>query len=99
MIGSNTYTTFVFKNLVKEQRKDLIYHENFSAASDSHAIDERDALLSCLAYAEAALSDIGDAEREPGDDLEWCEYRAAQTLPRVRALLKAHGYTIWGGLQ
>ena len=42
-----------------------------------------------LAYAEAALADIGDATREPGDDLAWCEARAAEALPRVRAALKA----------
>jgi hypothetical protein len=42
-----------------------------------------------LKTAEAALSDIGDADREPGDDLKWCEARAAQALPAVRAALKA----------
>jgi hypothetical protein len=46
---------------------------------------ERDALV----IAEAALADIGDAEREPGDDLAWCERRAAQALPAVRAALSA----------
>ena len=40
-----------------------------------------------LKTAEAALSDIGDADREPGDDLAWCEARAAQDLPTVRAAL------------
>ncbi len=42
-----------------------------------------------LETAEAALADIGDADREPGDDLAWCERRAAQALPEVRAALKA----------
>jgi hypothetical protein len=42
-----------------------------------------------LKTAEAALSDIGDADRETGDDLAWCEARAAQALPAVRAALKA----------
>jgi hypothetical protein len=41
-----------------------------------------------LKTAEAALSDIGDSDREPGDDLAWCEARAAQALPAVRAALK-----------
>ena len=44
-------------------------------------------LRATLAYAEAALADIGDADREPGDDLAWCEQSAAQALPRVRAAL------------
>jgi hypothetical protein len=50
-------------------------------------------LLEVLRYAESALSDIGDADREPGDDLEWCEGRAAEALPRIRELLLAHGKT------
>ena len=41
-----------------------------------------------LKTAEAALSDIGDADREPGDDLAWCERRAAQALPEVRKALR-----------
>lgn len=40
-----------------------------------------------LVIAEAALADIGDADREPGDDVAWCEARAAQALPEVRAAL------------
>lgn len=49
-------------------------------------------LLLALIRAEAALSDIGDAEREPGDDLAWCESRAAQDLFLVRAVIaKATG--------
>ena len=46
-------------------------------------------LRSALELAEAALADIGDADREPGDDLAWCEARAAQDLPTVRAALAA----------
>lgn len=42
-----------------------------------------------LEIAEAALADIGDADREPGDDVAWCEQRAAQALPQVRAALAA----------
>jgi hypothetical protein len=48
-------------------------------------------LIRALELAEAALADIGDAEREPGDDLAWAEARAAQHLPRIRAVL-----TRWG---
>ena len=55
------------------------------------AIGEIDRLRDTLAYAEAALADIGDADREPGDDLAWCEARAAEALPRVRAHLGAFG--------
>lgn len=47
-------------------------------------------LAQALRIAEAALADIGDADREPGDDLAWCERRAAKALPQVRAALAAH---------
>lgn len=40
-----------------------------------------------LRVAEATLADIGDADREPGDDLAWCERRAEQALPTVRKTL------------
>ncbi len=46
-------------------------------------------LAEALELAEAGLADIGDADREPGDDLEWCERRAAQPLPVIRAALAA----------
>ena len=46
------------------------------------------ALEGALRTAEAALADIGDAEREPDDDLAWCEARAAAALPAVRAALE-----------
>lgn len=46
-------------------------------------------LLEALRKAEAALSDIGDADREPGDDVAWCEKRAAKDLPRIRAAIAA----------
>ena len=91
MIDSNHFHTVVFKNLTQTECKELIYHDKFSAGSWSHALDDRDGLLSALAYAEAALADIGDSEREEGDDLQWCEERAAQDLPRIRDLLKKHG--------
>jgi len=40
-----------------------------------------------LVAAEAALADIGDADREPGDDIKWAERRAMQALPIVRNAL------------
>jgi hypothetical protein len=45
-------------------------------------------LIRALELAEAALSDIGDADREPGDDIAWAERRAAQDLPRIRHALQ-----------
>lgn len=45
--------------------------------------------LDALEHAEAGLADIGDADREPGDDLAWCERRAAQALPKTRATITA----------
>ena len=50
-----------------------------------------EAATDALKTSEAALSDIGDADREPGDDLAWCEARAAQDLPTVRAALAGLG--------
>ena len=47
------------------------------------------ALVKALREAEAALADIGDAEREEGDDVAWCERRAAEPLPAIRAALAA----------
>jgi hypothetical protein len=44
-------------------------------------------LIRALELAEAGLSDIGDADREPGDDLAWAEARAARDLPRIRQAL------------
>lgn len=52
-------------------------------------VAQRDALLAALHIAEAALSDIGDADREPGDDVAWCEARAAEAIPKARAAIKA----------
>jgi hypothetical protein len=93
MINSETHFTVVFKNLTRDERVELAdrYLDKIGASSYSHALDDRDQLLDALAYAEAALGDIGDADREPGDDLAWCESRAAQALPRVREVLLAHG--------
>ena len=50
-------------------------------------MSENQKLREVLQVAEAALSDIGDADREPGDDLAWCERRAAQSLPLIRQAL------------
>lgn len=44
-----------------------------------------------LITAEAGLADIGDAERKPGDDLAWCEARAATALALPRRVIKALG--------
>ena len=54
----------------------------------AHYAAECSRLHKALVIAEAALADIGDADREPGDDLAWCEARAAKALPKVRAALK-----------
>jgi hypothetical protein len=96
MIDSDKYLTIVFKDLTKDERLKLLndYQEELSASSYSHVMDDRDRLLDALSYAECALGDIGDADREPGDDLEWCERRAAAALPRIRKLLLAHGRKI-----
>lgn len=48
-------------------------------------------LILALQHAEAALADIGDADREPGDDVKWCEDRAAEVLPIVRKALDKVG--------
>jgi hypothetical protein len=92
---TDKYFTIVFKDLTSEERVALgvAYNGKISASSYSHVMDDRDQLLGVLCYAESALSDIGDADREPGDDLEWCERRAAEALPRIRELLLAHGKT------
>jgi len=57
----------------------------------NHPITPPLELIRALELAEAALADIGDAEREPGDDLAWAENRAAQDLPRIRAVLARWG--------
>lgn len=63
-----------------------------AAKADARLIAAAPDLLEVLRLAEAALADIGDADREPGDDLAWCEARAAQDLPAIRAAIaKAEG--------
>lgn len=58
------------------------------AREDAPRGGELAAITQALRLAEAALSDIGDADREPGDDIAWAERRAAQALPAARAGLK-----------
>jgi hypothetical protein len=45
--------------------------------------------LEALMIAEAALADIGDADRELSDDVAWCEERAARALAAPRAAITA----------
>ena len=66
--------------------------EDAERAMEPAPAGELDVLTQALVKAEAALADIGDAEREPGDDLAWCEQRAAQVLPVVRAALEGTSY-------
>lgn len=66
---------------VKDLLKDTAYSYN----------NEKDALILALQEAECALGDIGDADREPEDDIEWCEKRAAEALPKVRETLNKVG--------
>lgn len=56
-------------------------------ATDPNIRDLIQRLADALHKAEAALSDIGDAEREPDDDVQWCEDRAFIALPITRAAL------------
>ncbi|GGX30339.1 hypothetical protein GCM10007242_41180 [Pigmentiphaga litoralis] len=60
-----------------------------SKALDAQPSGNAGELEKALRLAEAALADIGDADREPGDDVAWCERRAAQALPAVRAAIAA----------
>lgn len=46
------------------------------------------AALEALVIAEAGLADIGDADREPGDDLAWCEQRASEALDAPRKAIE-----------
>ena len=54
-------------------------------------------LAEALRIAEAALEDIGDADREPGDDVAWCERRARLGLRRVRDTLRDHDQEVGNG--
>lgn len=62
------------------------------AAAELRRLEAANAeLLEALTIAEAALADIGDADREPDDDVAWCESRAAQAIPVARAAIAKHG--------
>ncbi len=63
----------------------LAYVEAVARAESAEASLAR--VVDALRTAEAALADIGDADREPEDDVAWCEARAAEALPKVRAAL------------
>ena len=52
---------------------------------------EIERLNRALVVAEAALADIGDADRNPGDDVAWLESRAAEVLPSIRAVIDKIG--------
>ena len=60
-----------------------------SPATQEQASEYDGPELRAMVLAVAALSDIGDAQREPGDDLAWCEKRAAKDLPVIRAALQS----------
>ena len=66
-------------------------HADAEAIGSQAAEIER--IRAALKIAEAALSDIGDAHREEGDDLAWCERRAAKAIPIVRAALAQEAQT------
>ena len=72
---------------------------NWSRCSRACA-DEQTKRIKAEARAERlkeALADIGDADRELGDDLAWCERRAAEPLPMIRALLRDHEQEVGDG--
>lgn len=84
--GSNMVLAYCcsFGNIYGDQFVAEILN-NASALLD--AAERAAKLEAVLRIAEAALADIGDATRGPGDDLAWCERRAASVLPAVRAVL------------
>ena len=55
------------------------------------ADEDKGKLVRALQHAEAALADIGDADREPEDNVKWCEDRAAEAIPLVRRTLTKVG--------
>lgn len=66
-------------------QKPLIYPKGTKSSSTQFE------LVQALTIAEAALGDIGDAEREPGDDVAWCESRALDALMRIRPTMSRLG--------
>lgn len=77
-----------FAHLLQE-KNEIARSETSLRRSLEIALEQNRALRRALFTAEAALSDIGDADREPGDNLAWCERRAAEHLPEIRAALAA----------
>lgn len=81
--------------LTKAHPHSFVNPENMSGWIDEYAATAQPQpsgnageLGAALRLAEAALADIGDADREPSDDVAWCEQRAAQALPAVRSALR-----------
>ncbi len=79
---------------ISQLRNDTIHNCNTALSITTQQVkkindltSECESLLSALKLAEAALSDIGDADREPGDDLAWCERRAAKDLKTIRSAI------------
>jgi chromosome segregation ATPase len=72
---------------LQEQVRGLREHRDSTERLNLRLSMDNLALRNALKTAQAALADIGDADREAGDDLEWCERRAAQALPAVRKAL------------
>lgn len=71
--------------------REVIGAETVKYAEKSGRLEAKvDRLTEALRIAEAALADIGDADREPGDDVEWCERRASLGLRKVRDTLRDH---------
>jgi len=75
------------RQVLTQQAQITALAEDAARAHDLALEVER--LKADLRFAEAALADIGDAEREEGDDIAWCERRAAKALPRIRATIRA----------
>lgn len=78
--------------------REVISAEAVKYADKSGRLEAKvDRLTEALRIAEAALADIGDADREPGDDVAWCERRAALGLRRVRDTLRVHDQEVSNG--
>lgn len=73
------------KAMIKYQKE---LHEADVRASKAEA--NAGQLHMALRKAEAALSDIGDSDMEPDDDIKWFEIRAAEVIPIVRSAIAAY---------